>query len=179
MEDIRFFDAVRQGDILRLSSHVVWSDKDELQIQVWREYIIRHYLGMFECPWAVQIPTVSMLCLFSFQVEASSSPVGIPLKKTNRLVFYYKQVRSQQWLQCANARRSAPFYEIEAHAHVFFRRRIAKQWTRSTFRSTRKATANTCGFWRRGGERSKGNTQLSKLLRGRKGQPWAMPVRFP
>lgn len=62
MEDIRFFDAVRQGDILRLSSHVVWSDKDELQIQV----------------------------------EASSSPVGSPLKRTNRLVFYYKQKADRQ-----------------------------------------------------------------------------------
>lgn len=34
MEDIRFFDAVKLGDILHLCSHVVWSDRDEVQIQV-------------------------------------------------------------------------------------------------------------------------------------------------
>lgn len=42
MEDIRFFDAVRLGDILHLSSHVVWSDKDELQIQVTLEHMPTH-----------------------------------------------------------------------------------------------------------------------------------------
>ncbi|XP_026189981.1 acyl-coenzyme A thioesterase 9, mitochondrial [Cyclospora cayetanensis] len=57
MEDIRFFDAVRQGDILRLTANVIWSDQEEVQIQV----------------------------------EASSSAVGCPLKRTNRLIFYYKQ----------------------------------------------------------------------------------------
>ncbi|CDI84237.1 acyl-CoA thioester hydrolase, putative [Eimeria acervulina] len=34
MEDIRFFDAVRQGDILRLTATVVWSDRNEVQIEV-------------------------------------------------------------------------------------------------------------------------------------------------
>ncbi|CDJ38883.1 acyl-CoA thioester hydrolase, putative [Eimeria tenella] len=57
MEDIRFFDAVKQGDILKLTASVVWSDKDEIQIQV----------------------------------EASSSSVGLPLKRTNRMIFYYRQ----------------------------------------------------------------------------------------
>lgn len=57
MEDICFFDSVQLGDILHLASHVVWSDKEEVQIQV----------------------------------VASSSSVGCPLKKTNRLIFYYKQ----------------------------------------------------------------------------------------
>ncbi|KAL8437294.1 hypothetical protein ACSSS7_001057 [Eimeria intestinalis] len=60
MEDIRFFDAVKLGDTLHLCSHVVWSDKDEFQIQV----------------------------------VASSSSVGSPFRRTNQLVFYYKQVRT-------------------------------------------------------------------------------------
>ncbi|KAL8452803.1 hypothetical protein Emag_002176 [Eimeria magna] len=64
MEDIRFFDAVRLGDILHLCSHVVWSDKDELQIQV----------------------------------VASSSSVGSPFRRTNQLVFYYKQSPDKQTL---------------------------------------------------------------------------------
>ncbi|KAL8449703.1 hypothetical protein Emed_002958 [Eimeria media] len=62
MEDIRFFDAVRLGDTLHLCSHVVWSDKDEFQIQV----------------------------------VASSSSVGSPFRRTNQLVFYYKQSPGKQ-----------------------------------------------------------------------------------
>ncbi|KAL8273713.1 hypothetical protein Esti_002313 [Eimeria stiedai] len=62
MEDIRFFDAVKLGDTLHLCSHVVWSDKDEFQIQV----------------------------------VASSSSVGTPIRRTNQLVFYYKQTPEQK-----------------------------------------------------------------------------------